>query len=468
MPGACLLTEDNNVSMKIRISIPVRNDSALSGLVSALAGLAACAFLSQAVQAQSPQYNIALVEALGDPTPGGGAFSADFEPTRLNNRGQLAFTAEPAVAGNEGVFIADDAGLTEVMRWGDAAPGGGTFAAGELGDLGLNDRGDVALTFQLEPAQFDPFIHGGVYYYSARRGLLFPVLIPGVTPAPDGGTLLGSGFNVTLNNRGTLSFTAFASTPDGDKPGVYVADCEGHISVVARHGTPLPGGQTVDSAYTGSINDRGDVAFQAAPASPGAVAGDYVRWAATGHIEAIASPAGTGGANGDTQINNRGEVLFGENSPGAAGLGVGSIYLYTAGRLVRVAGVGDPAPGGGEFSVVTGSQITGQAALNNRGEATFCAATTTGDEEMLLYSRGTLQVVAHVGTVIPGVGTIYALEQSGQQLNGAPLPPLSGLPVTSAAINDRGQIGFAAVLEDGRNVLLLASPMGTDDNEEYR
>ncbi len=39
-------------------------------------------------------YQYEAVRSLGDPAPGGGAFVNNFEPTRLNNRGVVAFTAE--------------------------------------------------------------------------------------------------------------------------------------------------------------------------------------------------------------------------------------------------------------------------------------------------------------------------------------------------------------------------------------
>ncbi len=55
--------------------------------------------------AAGPPYDLRVVGYLGDPAPGGGAFVNDFEPTALNDRGQLAFTAEPATPGKEAVFV---------------------------------------------------------------------------------------------------------------------------------------------------------------------------------------------------------------------------------------------------------------------------------------------------------------------------------------------------------------------------
>ena len=59
---------------------------------------------------------------IGSPAPGGGAFVNDFEPTRLNNRGQLAFTAESDQPGEEAVFLAGGGTIQQIMRFGLNAP----------------------------------------------------------------------------------------------------------------------------------------------------------------------------------------------------------------------------------------------------------------------------------------------------------------------------------------------------------
>src|SRR5262249_46983695 len=172
---------------------------------------------------------------------GGGAFVNDFEPTRLNNHGQIAFTAEPDVPGEEAIFLAGDTTIKQIMRFGQPAPGGGTFSTLELGNIGLNEAGDVAFAFTLEPLQVAPFVNGGVYRYAHRTKKLSPVVIPGVTRTRQGVTLLGAGFNVSLNNGGALAFGAFIDMPQGPKQGVFVAETTGGITAVATYGTAAPG-----------------------------------------------------------------------------------------------------------------------------------------------------------------------------------------------------------------------------------
>src|SRR5216684_4720640 len=107
-------------------------------LVLGLAGLISLAAAPNSSFAADPAYTLKVVATLGDPAPGGGAFTTDFEPSALNNRGQLAFTADLAVPGDqgefhEGLFLANGGNIQQIGRHGQSAPGGGTFSVGELG-----------------------------------------------------------------------------------------------------------------------------------------------------------------------------------------------------------------------------------------------------------------------------------------------------------------------------------------------
>src|SRR5260370_35997542 len=69
-------------------------------LVLGLAGLISLVSAPSSSFADDHAYTFRVVATIGDPAPGGGAFTTDFEPTALNNRGQLAFTADLAVPGD--------------------------------------------------------------------------------------------------------------------------------------------------------------------------------------------------------------------------------------------------------------------------------------------------------------------------------------------------------------------------------
>jgi hypothetical protein len=191
----------------------------------------------------------------------------------------------------------------------------------------------------------------------------------------------------------------------------------------------------------------------------------FIRTFATGKISPVPLPAGTVGL-GSIGFNNRGDVLFGGASvPFTVALGIGSIYLYHHGVLTTIASTGNAAtPGDGNFSIITGAALNEQASLNARGDVVFEAATDVGDEAMFFYSSSTqtLRRVAGIGDEVPGFGTITSLEQGGTLVFGGP-PPLSGVPISSAVINDRGQIAFAATVFNGttlKGLLLIATPTG--------
>ena len=394
---------------------------------------------------------------------------SDFEPTRLNNRGQLAFTSEPEVPGEEAVFLAGGGTIQQIMRFGQSAPGGSTFSLFELGHLGLNDSGDAALAFTLAPFDFDftEPLHSGVFRWSHHGRTLSPAVIPNVTPDPNGGVFVGVNFDVNLNNRGDLAFTGYVTnTPTGLGQGFFVQSRSGRISNIARTGDSSPDGGTfiLASPNVGAaMNDAGDVAFQGnTTMDPDANHSKlYLRRAVTGKIQLIPTPDGVV-RYGSFAVNNRREIVFGGHY---LARGQGGVYLRRGGATSLITKVGDPAPGGGNFQFITGAGFGGHIALNDAGDIAFEASTTLPDssidEAVYYYSGETkeLRRLIGIGAVIPGYGTIVSLEQVGALV--APGVPVTGVPFSYTALNDLGQVAFAATVTDGVTVfgiLLLATP----------
>jgi hypothetical protein len=150
-------------------------------------------------------------------------------------------------------------------------------------------------------------------------------------------------------------------------------------------------------------------------------------------------------------LNNAGDVLF-ENFLNPAMLGGPSVlYLRSGGQTVRVAGPGDSMPGGGKVTLIGYTP-----SLNNQGDVVFNTALDTKDEGVYLYSKGVVSLIARSGTDIPGVGTLYNLEEGNPTAPG--VPPVPGGFPSYLVGNDAGQIGFVATLKDARIALLLATP----------
>ena len=333
---------------------------------------------------------------------------------------------------------------------------------GELGNVGLNDEGDVAFGFSLEPFDFSVPLHGGIFRWSGASKTLSPVVIPNVTPDPSGGVFVGVDPGVSLNNQGALVFTSYVTnTPAGLSRGAFLQDKSGRITSIMRPGDSAPEGGTFIRAIGAIINDAGDIAFAGKTLNIAHYFQAYIRSFSTGATTLIPQPAVVIGAN-PWGINNRGEVAIG--GVYLAGAGIGNVYLSDGASTTLVAAVGNPAPGGGNFSFITGANVSsGNVALNNRGNIAFDAATDAGDEAVYFYSKSTqeLRRLAGIGTVIPGVGTIVSLEQG--ELICCPPAPVIGSPISGTALNDRDQVAFAATVLNGtvvRGVLLLATPHG--------
>ena len=243
----------------------------------------------------------------GDPTPGGGAFLSASSPT-VNTSGQVAFVGSLSSPPPSGIFLFSKEGIIKVVRQGDPAPGGGTFV--NVNFPTLNARGQVA---------FLAIVGGGRSgYFLFSDGVISPIA-RAEDPVPGGGTITFPFLPpLSLNAAGQAAFMADLSTGDPeleiDDVGVFLVS-SGTISRIARRGDPAPGGETFNGAFSPSVDDKGQVAFQ-------------------------------------------GSVL----PPGRSG-----IFLFSEGAITAVVRSGDPAPGGGDFSGLGSPKLNGQGQVAFQG-----------------------------------------------------------------------------------------------------
>jgi hypothetical protein len=432
------------------------------------------AYAPRITAAQPPAYHFTHIATLGDAAPGGGTFINDFEPWSINSSGDVAFAAD-LDTGGEGIFISRKGQISEIMRSGQPAPGGGTFSGGVLTYSPINDKGDVAFAFTL-----GDFPLAGVYHFTRATGSLSAVMVPGVTLVPGSSeSFQGASENASLNNGSTIAFAGVISTTKGLPTdsglgvGVFEANRFGYISNVVSPGDQAPGGGQFDIAFHPWVNARGDIAFG------GHVKGEeciiqrplfcaesvYVKKASSGQIISIAHQGGPAPVPGGGTyrfafgpiLNNVGDIVFigglSAKSDDGEDLGV-FFYSAAARRTEAVALPGDPMPGGG--TLLTAPFFRLNFDVSNRSNAVAFAGVldtktngTDNDTGLYVLSTGGLHLVARTGTVIPGIGTITALTVTAP---GFPTPWSGG------AINERGQIAFAATLTDGSTVLLLATP----------
>ena len=410
------------------------------------------------------------IAMLGDPAPGGGSFTRDFEPYGLNSRGALAFVADLSTGG-EGVFLLPRGGSSSaiaIARIGQPAPGGGTFDRTVLGHTSINDSGNVAFVFglrPLNPPDLKGFMKAGLYRYSYADMKLSAVVVPSATHAPGFGVFQSTDQHASMNNSGDIVFPgvvrtmAGVSRASGLGQGIFGVDRNNNITKIVAPGDPAPGGSTFDFATNPWINDKGDIAFGAHVAGeecisimssgPACVESLYFKSAARGTIESIAHQ-GEQAPNGQffrgawgPALNNRGQLVFMGELPPLAGHGnARGIFIHSRGVTIAIAIPGDMVPDGRKIVTVNPAFAAGNYSLNNQGEVTFNAALENSESGLYVSSQGRLHLVAGTGSMIPGVGTISDV---ASLMNGG-------------VINDRGQILFSATLTDGRIVLLLATP----------
>jgi hypothetical protein len=215
---------------------------------------------------------LASVAQSGAKAPGinGGAFF-DFGASVVNNAGDVAFlaTVRRGRETQDAIYLATKGQPTKIAAAGDAAPGGGTFAA--LAPPALNGKGMVAFAAVVEGGQTP----GGIFV--AASGGLRRVVGAG-DAAPGGGMFTRLSEHVGLDDAGHVAFGAFLGQ-GAPRTGVFVASetAGGAVTPVALLGAAAPGGGKFASfGEAPSLAGDGRLAFIAAveggPATTGAYA----------------------------------------------------------------------------------------------------------------------------------------------------------------------------------------------------
>jgi hypothetical protein len=163
-------------------------------------------------------------------------------------------------------------------------------------------------------------------------------------------------------------------------------------------------------------------------------------------------------------INNRGDVLFAGDVTSLSGAPDVGLYFHSNGVTVPIALPGDAMPGGGRL--VSASIAGLQHDVNNRGDVVFNALLDSDvdgngilDNGLYRWSRGELSLIAKSGDELAGVGTLKSLRLLVTEFPPSPEP----IPNGGALTNDRGQVAFAALVNDDgedKGVLLIATPGG--------
>lgn len=239
-------------------------------------------------------------------------------------------------------------------------------------------------------------------------------------------------------------------------------------AALARQGQAVPGGGTLSPiafANPSVINDAGAIAFISGVTGIARNQGVFV--ATHAGLSRIAVGCGGSGGSGNPgtgcgdpspiggtfsgfysgtvfapAMNDNGDVLFFcEVNGGSAPRG---LFLYRAASndTVKVATDGDPSPIGGTLDAV------GPGSMNNSRHVVFLARNSGSDlfvSNYYLWNNGVVTKVAAIGDAAPAGGTFaYLGRESFGFVDGSTIP-VGPVP----AINDNGQIAFAAVVSGG-------------------
>lgn len=321
------------------------------------------------------------------------------------NTGELVFPASATFARNGDMLIADSTPqvfatyllsnntLTRVMGPGDVSPENGDVIAVVLGAT-LNSSRQVVITAETFGASQAMFL------WSAGT----------VTEIIDTSTFMADGVrpsffeNASINDFGQVVFSVISDSSADS--GIYTFS-NGQLSLLVPEFTALPDGSGLETAFTTSVNNAGQIAFSALTTA--ATNNNGVFLFANGQITSVAitgqaAPDGgifRQGVEAGGAINSSGQVLF----TGAGSQHGIALYLFSANQLSRVIGQGDPIARQPAFVFPTTTAIAAGDVLlisdtTFPGGASAYTATARGNP------RGRTRLVVHEGESIGADGVI--------------------------------------------------------------
>jgi hypothetical protein len=387
--GMFLASADGSIIQVARVLEPSPEGDIFTGVFTpSLNAAGAVAFLGQLLNRTGGIYlfskgTITRVAGHGDPIDREPRF-IDASPGGIDRAGEVVFSARMFPGGSA---LLVGAPSTLIATAGDPAPEGGVFTY--VYQHAVSDNGQIV---------FVGFTTRSVGLYSPIDGVLRRIAAAG-DPAPGGGAFTNFS-SPSINNNGDVAFLGYVVSPS--TPGLFGLSGRQFRQFVA-FGGPAPGGGTFGSLNYTSFNDAGQLAFSALVTAPGR---SGIFRASEGSVEGIAQTGDSAPGGGTfnftslsfrhrASLNASGQVAFG----GPMSTGFTGVFLSTDGVLSSIARPGDPVPGAGTIV------FADSASLNDSGQVAFPAATTAGGTAACLVSEGILSKIAGAGDPAPGGGT---------------------------------------------------------------
>jgi hypothetical protein len=395
------------------------------------------------------------------------------EPS-LNQPGSVAFAA--VVPGHgRGIYVADAAGLRKVVTAADPAPGiPGTRFANVAPNPSLNDAGAIA--FRATTVYRDAFsgitLREEGLFVADPDGSIRPVVYAG-DPSPTGEPFfkLRDPF---LSNLPSVVFRASLGNGVEVTSGLFVADGNGTVQVLAEH-DDLGDGVRV-TGFTGdpALGPGGELAFlasrsrRAAPDSPlFTPLGPAILQRGAGGLAVVAARdmpgpiAGLFRTVGAPAVAAGGHIAFRGSFIPQTG-GTGGLFLATEAGVRPFVLVKEGTPIGGRFS-----SFGGRAALNAQDEVAFTASVVKGTARNGIFAAAPTTFHAErVRLRVRGTRTKIALRMRlglGRLSDGV---KLGREPVVVSLADTRGVLWSATVPKAAirrRGRWFVAAPRGGGD-----
>ncbi len=350
--------------------------------------------------AQSPKTIKLILQ--GEPSPLGGVFN-NLGVFSFNDHEDLVFKSD-IESFKSALFLSSGGNLSRIIADGDSIGGLGKFdRVFSNGTLSLNNEGRVAFAAQLTNGGS---VRNGLFLAADQR--ISPIVFHG--DPVEGGTLESPTlFSFSLNNNGAVAFDGFI-TP-GPEEAIFVSNGSS-ISKVVATGEVTPVGGTFKFAFLNisDFNDAGTVIFIADIENGSSTKGIFS--AINGNITKI---VGVGDASPDgkeftyldnhASINTLGDIVFEASVGEGFEVDYNGIFLYSNGGITLISRNGNPAPGGGTFSVFSSPTI------NDEKQMIFESSIEGGTSSngIFSYSNQTFQKVALTGEITPAGGNYSGL-----------------------------------------------------------
>jgi hypothetical protein len=385
--------------------------------------LLATLFVGVAGSASPAQHGFSVIALEGDTAPGtGSTYDAVTLPASVTDAG-VAFTAnlDGTTSWIDDVLYVDLGGGLEIaVEVGDPAPVPGTETFLSFGGPRLNDSGELVFTGQYT----DPTSGYAFGIFQWKGGSITPVILGG-DPVPGTPYFFDEAFQFDTNAAGDIVFEGRMKDASGTSAGGLFLISAGTLApLIWEYDTPAPGGGYFTSLYSPTINDAGVIAFIGSRGGPGIdEAGIFRR--VGGVIEPLLVETdvlpGTGGTpnahlftNQKTDMNQAGEVSFLTAIEG--GTAAYGLFRVSPGSVVAVAWTDQAAPGtSGDLQTIYPHPV-----IADDGSIAFAASLQNGDHSygLFLARGGPLEPVWLIGDPAPGGGVFSVPSQRSVSMSG--------------------------------------------------